>query len=314
MVQLRRADMASCFNNWDLSNGMDYFRRGRVTDYVERAEEDDFTIRADVRGSRTYRVGIEWKARPIASLRCECTCPRHRAMGRCKHAAAVLFAHFFREEEPDEYPQYRVERVLRTNAEGRRLLESMRVKESVAASDEPVRLVPVLRLAENEDDATLTLKLGRRLLYVERDVFAFAERIERRERHRYGKQLEFTHALSAFEVPGQALAGYLCRQARFYAQTSSRHGTLPTALRGGLPMSGADLEEQFDLLASLGPLDDQGNMLVMADGEPEVQLRVTEKDGMIRIRTALSDGIWRVVRGLERLICFGPGVILRCAP
>ena len=314
MGRFKKGYMPRAFNAWDLNRGMEYFRWGRVRNYLETQEGDNFCIHAQVQGSRAYDVRIEWKTLPFESLSMQCGCPRFGSTRRCKHTAAVLYAHFAKEESPETYPAYRAERVLRTSAAGQLLLSQMRNALPVAAQpDDPIRAVPVLRMENGSRGlATLTLKLGRSRLYVERDLLAFASRVNLRETHTYGKHLEFAHDLAAFDERGRAVVDYVCRRVRQYEGIANQYGVIPTKLRGGLPVSAAELEERFDFLSGLDPEDERGGSIEMRDGEPVVTLRVKPQDGMVAMYVELSGGSWSVEKGVKRLFCMGERKILRC--
>ena len=76
--------------------GVDYYRRGPVSDFVFTEEK----ITAKVHGTNDYSVTIYLDGGEIEDM--ECTCPDAGAGHCCKHMAAVLVAY---DSEIEHWPE-----------------------------------------------------------------------------------------------------------------------------------------------------------------------------------------------------------------
>ena len=75
----------SLFTATDFERGMEYYRKGRVTDMQCTKAGPETNVSCTVRGSKRYTVRFPEMAE--GRLRISCTCPRYADVGRCKHLA-----------------------------------------------------------------------------------------------------------------------------------------------------------------------------------------------------------------------------------
>ena len=81
----------SLFTATDFERGMEYYRKGRVTDMQCTKAGPETNVSCTVRGSKRYTVRFTEMAE--GRLRISCTCPRYADVGRCKHLAAAMIAY-----------------------------------------------------------------------------------------------------------------------------------------------------------------------------------------------------------------------------
>lgn len=74
-----------------------------------------------------------------------------------------------------------------------------------------VRLEP--HMIVDNTGISVNFKLGADRLYVLKDVFGFVRAVENHENISYGKNLQFVHALDAFEESSRPLVSFLIRWA-----------------------------------------------------------------------------------------------------
>lgn len=74
------------FDIQSLEHGQNYFLRGQV----QNLRQEGMRFTAEVQGTATYQVELEWEPDCVVSM--TCGCPYAQRGNRCKHMAAVLFA------------------------------------------------------------------------------------------------------------------------------------------------------------------------------------------------------------------------------
>ena len=126
----------SLFTATDFERGMEYYRKGRVTDMQCTKAGPETNVSCTVRGSKRYTVRFTEMAE--GRLRISCTCPRYADVGRCKHLAAAMIAYIGEpphESVPgsDSCARWMLQRYLQIT------------QESIEPSQQPVRLTAMLR-------------------------------------------------------------------------------------------------------------------------------------------------------------------------
>ena len=129
------------FKPWILERGQEYFECGQVVEL----EEDGPVFRAQVSGSRAYRVDIQRSGTNVVRMRCDC--PYAAGGENCKHMAAVLFA---LDEEPgvsrmdwqtalEQMPEEKLRKLLRSLAEDDGSLQDRIVRMVSGPGDDPMQ-------------------------------------------------------------------------------------------------------------------------------------------------------------------------------
>ena len=126
----------SLFTATDFERGMEYYRKGRVTDMQCTKAGPETNVSCTVRGSKRYTVRFTEMAE--GRLRISCTCPRYADVGRCKHLAAAMIAYIGEpphESVPgsDSCARWMLQRYLQIT------------QESIEPSQQPARLTAVMR-------------------------------------------------------------------------------------------------------------------------------------------------------------------------
>ena len=80
----------SLFTATDFERGMEYYRKGRVTDMQCTKTDTETNVSCTVRGAKRYTV--QFLRMENGRLRINCSCPRFADVGRCKHLAAAMIA------------------------------------------------------------------------------------------------------------------------------------------------------------------------------------------------------------------------------
>lgn len=117
-----------------------------------------------------------------------------------------------------------------------------------------VRIEPMLKCDTNGIEAEF--KIGAGQMYILKDVFAFAEALEKNESVSYGKKLQFVHTLEAFDPDYRPLVKFIRSWVQnnriHYMQTSyysHPFGYVHPRLRL-LPLSGGEVEDFLDAMGS----------------------------------------------------------------
>ena len=300
----------------DCERGLEYFNRGRVFSYHETHRAGMVTVSGVVRGTRPYSVNVLFPEKYApGELSTSCSCPRFDAMAHCKHVAAILYAYLDMDQHPEKHPDWIVKREARTSDAGRRLLDAMRSGFAPAQTDTAarVRVVPMIHTPEGySKDFRLSLRIGTSRLYLVRDVSAFVQSVERREKHAYGKQLEFVHDRSAFAPESLPLVDYLCRAVRESRRAAQRVGLLPV-FRDGFSLSADEFADQFDFFRSQSPQNGGGGSLELTDGEPRVTLVAARRQGLIVLALSVSPMPEQMVMGGGRVLFCYHNMIMRAS-
>lgn len=151
---------------------------------------------------RDRRFEVELQFDQSGNLRTlGCDCPLYGGYNPfCRHTVAVLMYVKHQQTSPRKIKWESLETFLQ-----KRLVtelfneyeESLSLVKSIQSSDdELVQLVPRLRFENNE--VYLELQIGRKRLYVVKDIFKFINHVENQQRFHYGKELTFNHQLDLF--------------------------------------------------------------------------------------------------------------------
>ena len=197
-----------------------------------------------------HRLEVELQFDKSGDLRTLwCGCPLYGENGEfCRHTVAVLMYAKQQQTSPKKIKWESLETFLQ-----KRLVtelfneyeESLSSVTSIKYSDEElVQLVPRLRFENNE--VHLELQIGRKRLYVVKDIFKFIQYVGNQQEFHYGKELTFNHQLDLFTPESLTLLEFvrgIVEDQQSYADQYDLH--LPA--RRGVFLSQAKLVEFHQL-------------------------------------------------------------------
>ena len=217
--------------------GRNLYRSDAVLEYsVEEDGQIDY-IYAAVQGSgrNMYEVDLEYNMEEGWLENAYCTCPAFREYeGLCKHCVAVLFeyADYLETQEAVwQYEQRKEESLAKlqimkdmknklmagdgwkpkTTPAMKAFLSQQQLKSTLPIVQEDiygkVHLEPFLTCTDNE--IYLEFKIGTSYMYVLKDVFAFADALQNKQKFAYGQKLEFIHDMEVFDGESRKLAEFI---------------------------------------------------------------------------------------------------------
>ncbi len=255
-------------------------------------------------GRNYYDVSLAYNEEEETLEDSYCECPAFSSYaGICKHCVAVLMEYMTRQkgttkpafraipggrpkrQEPVHYkPQttYAVKNLLSRRTESRTAPILQRDTYG------HVCLEPMFRIVKNPMDTQLFVefKIGAGQMYVLKDVFEFADRLRDNSKYAYGKKLEFTHTLDGFDPESRQLAAFLAAWTKKNGrQYSSYYYSQPKARE--IKLTGAEFEAALDALGQRSfavAMQGEGTKRwTVSDKRPEIEMRITTKDGGIEV-------------------------------
>lgn len=223
--------------NVSYGRGLDIYESGQVLSM--EVEEDDggfYEIHARVKGSgrKSYLVDMGYDPYEEELISVSCECPAfYSYSGICKHCVAVLIAFEASEYnnyyfgEPEENPFYRQlslfeettpkrRKTKQTTSSVKRLLQQQMSRKglmlSVGNAREQIKLDPYLTCTK--DNISLEFRIGNTRMYVIKDIYEFCENMKSEHKHYYGKELDFRHTMSAFDIESRKLVKFILNWAK----------------------------------------------------------------------------------------------------
>lgn len=288
--------------------GKRYFEQNRVEIAgVKIISEQDYIVRAYVRGNHTYEVAVKKEKGKIKYL---CECPYHtKTIQPCKHIIALVFDMYINENKYLEFEKKTESKVIDTdNLDIRTYRERIKDK---AANDSiihyyenlellpmqekgSVSLYPKLSLAFKGEALQVSFKIGKTKMYLLKNVYEFGQHMLQKEEVKYGKDLAFKHELSAFTKESQNIARFIAKKAIEYHEFASLGNysfSINKSYRNMLMLKYGALDEFFSIMKDHRiPIEDYDNDLEITSIElveknPEFSFSVKDKgqEGLILI-------------------------------
>ncbi len=277
------------------ARGLDLYYNDAVKECA--VEETSFVdkIHAKVKGSgrKYYQVEAVYDRASDDLKYSSCDCPAFYSYdGLCKHIIAALLQYsayvtgkegtleelsddFPDEEETSksrsaEKPAPVLRKAALTSPEIKALLEQTATIKTAEVMQKQLWGKVRLRVEFTATDKSVEIlfKTGITQMYIVKDVFAFARNVRNREFVTYGKKLQFTHELEAFEPDSRPLVSFLCNYcAERERQQGYRYGYYYSAIlsQKELDLAGWDLEH-FLLAVKDIPLYGRAMKLEKRDG------------------------------------------------
>lgn len=218
--------------------GLDIYESEQVLSM--EVEEDDgglYDIHARVRGSgrKSYLVDMRYDPYDEELISVSCECPAfYSYSGICKHCVAVLIAFESSEynkycfgEPEEENPFYRQlslfeettpkkRKTKQTTSSVKKLLQQQMSRKglmlTVGNVREQIKLDPYLSCTK--DNISLEFRIGNTRMYVLKDIYEFCENMKGEGKHYYGKELNFRHTMSAFDIESRKLVKFILNWAK----------------------------------------------------------------------------------------------------
>ena len=270
------------------SRGKSLYSRRAVFDLDTWETEGKIFVEASVMGDSgtEYEAELLIEHDEIAGY--SCTCPAAAQYGvLCKHgvAAALEYIRISRNRSPLRQQSYPFKKSTSSQIASILYMTSME-KQARFLQQEFTGTVELIPYAKQRPSCwEVEFKIGSTRKYVLKDIWDFAQAVERRESRKYGKQLEFIHEKNAFTQESLPLVNFVtaCIRTRRELQTSSWHSFLPAGKEArNLRLTEKETAAFLDLFTGTSILwearsqESAGNLLV-TEQEPLVKAFL-EKD------------------------------------
>ncbi|MBO5476475.1 MAG: SNF2 helicase associated domain-containing protein [Clostridia bacterium] len=248
------------------NRGKKYFEQNRVkvADF-NFVSENNYVAKAYVEGTYIYETEIR-KTNGVLSYKCECPSSSKKDTP-CKHVVAMIFDMYINESsyinyvkksesadiDDDVVENKSYKDKINEQRENNGLMiyyENLELNRNI--DKESVRIEANLHLVNDmKKDLEVSFKMGKDRMYILRDVYKFSEDIQKGAVNKYGKELEFKHAIESFEKSSQPLAKLIVSKALEYNEFSklgTYHFTLNKRFKTNFKLKYSVLDELFDIL------------------------------------------------------------------
>ncbi len=217
--------------------GVDYYKEGRVSGLSE--DDTSLQIRAIVLGKKSeYRVTLEFtRGGELGRYGCGCAAFVQQR-GACKHVVAVMLSTLQRvHERAIEAKSSRAGQSLLTR------LEEDALSEIDAATEDAVRLTPYISFESGT--VKLSFTIGRTRQYILKSILDFLRAVKHGQNISYGKELSFSHGMSAFDEDSRELVNFL----------KTEFGNLESIMRAYRPTSITQNDTAREIILTHAGLD-----------------------------------------------------------
>ena len=248
------------------NRGKKYFEQNRVkvADF-NFVSENNYVAKAYVEGTYIYETEIR-KTNGVLSYKCECPSSSKKDTP-CKHVVAMIFDMYINESsyinyvkksesadiDDDVVENKSYKDKINEQRENNGLMiyyENLELNRNI--DKESVRIEANLHLVNDmKKELEVSFKMGKDRMYILRDVYKFSEDIQKGAVNKYGKELEFKHAIESFEKASQPLAKLIVSKALEYNEFSklgTYHFTLNKRFKTNFKLKYSVLDELFDIL------------------------------------------------------------------
>ncbi|MDD3184220.1 MAG: SNF2 helicase associated domain-containing protein [Anaerostipes sp.] len=229
-------------NQASYSDGKNLYQKGAVLGFsVDDTTEIHF-IEATVLGEEQeeYEIFLQYDTTMKWMEDSHCECEEYGTYsGLCKHCIAVLFA--YEADQKEKQIQYQMEKKQEANLA---YLESLRGDDwnGIETKKDEEQTTPQLKQLLTHQKLKVTLpvlrediygkvklepyfyfkgwemmlefKIGMDYMYILKDVFKFAQRMEQKEDYAYGQKLHFIHSMEMFTESSKKIVEFVCNWAK----------------------------------------------------------------------------------------------------
>lgn len=308
-----REQIRDLAGNQSYSRGLQIYNRGKVLRFQmenEEGNDENVVLEAEVEGSgeNVYHVSMIWNTIWEDLQESECSCPAFWEYdGICKHCVAVLLQYYYERKNAvgrtglSQIPGVKKGMARKTTGSIQKLLQKEALVRSLPVIQGDicgkVRLEP--HMIVDNTGISVNFKLGADRLYVLKDVFGFVRAVENHENISYGKNLQFVHALDAFEESSRPLVSFLIRWAEKneyrYGGYHTYYASYGNAREKNIDLSATEAEDFLELikekeiLASVFYTDEK--MWYVSDLLPERSLKMEGKEDGVEVSINRLSGI-----------------------
>lgn len=273
--------------------GEELYREGAVGPIREEEEPDFMGVSAYVMGSRGFDyhvwLGLDLKYGEIRDYECECPAFfQYDAM--CKHCVALALHYVQKTPQQLDLEQFlrsgkKKEKKAATDIQVSKLIYDCSMEEMARYLQPDVsgRIELEPRLHRDFGGFSLSFRVGAEAKYVVKDLFAFLESFEKREKVDYGKKLGFIHEPGVLTSEAREMLEFLQKYVGAYRhyrekEMAYRYGGLP-AMRA-LPLSEQAMGAFFHLMVGKQIRLEEGygesSILEVVAEDPELTFQLEE--------------------------------------
>lgn len=203
-------------NDRFFARGKSLFRGRSVYDMEVKDWYDETCISAHVMGDSgiEYSTEVFFNEKRITGY--YCTCPASETYeDMCKHAVAVALTYVMDTQKKTLLQEDRCDfsrsKSLKTDPTLKRILYNCSMEKQAKYLQQEVtgQIEIEPHLLSLQGEWLVEFRIGSERKYVLKDIYAFAEAMEKHEKFQYGKFLSFIHEKSAFTMTGGRIAEFL---------------------------------------------------------------------------------------------------------
>ncbi len=291
--------------------GKKYFEQDRVKiKKVEYNSDNSFKITVLVDGTFLYKVVI---TKENGKINYSCDCPAATTYGGlCKHVIATLFDLYINSENYTTFVNPTTS--LSDFIDDKKLYENnnniltkpIEIKNNIISYYEKLesekkhktdlRIVPYIELLGIRAGIfSVSFKVGRKRLYVIKDIYEFGESVVNKYKIRYGKELEIDYSIDEFEASSKPLLDFVCTKTNEYFEqvNLSRDGFyFNKYYKNKISLVYRALDEFFDIVKNRH-VEVEGYYnspsITFIEENPKFNFEVEEKENEVILRLLTKD-------------------------
>ncbi len=267
--------------------GKKYFEQGKVKiiDFVYSSDEN-YTAKVIVTDSDEGILEVN-KTKGILKFNCNCSVEHET----CKHVIAVLFDMYinsdkyllFKKVEEKQTPQSALKSYLNSqdnlSSYTPKFIDYYEEIDSMNnIQNQSVNIVPILNLGVS--DLEVSFKIGKTRMFVLRDLYEFAESMNKSTVIKYGKEFEFRNIIENYKESSKELASFISKKALEYDSVlnmTSYYTTFGKKYKAAFSLKYAALDEFFDIVK------DSYNKVEVKDNSYEyTEIKLIDEDPLLK--------------------------------
>lgn len=308
------------------------YKSGKV--YITKVlyeNKNNFSIHAIVDGKHgNYQTYISAKDSEIDDLKC--TCPDYtRTYGTCKHILATALAF----NNSKEYMQkFGTKELKNKDANTEKENEKYRIYRQMISSFyedeqnsekgkvdilEKIKLEPKIYYNSNSKDLKVEFKIGNKQMYKIKNLVDFYDRMQNKEKYKYGLKLEFIHVREAFDDESIKLLDFIMKYAEIikYANESAGRYYLNMLNNEFITVSNSGMDDLFDTLNGKSvsfESDYSTDSVKFVDNEPEITFKIKSNNDNDFILTTNEEIFeYNILNGKKYLYFLKENKLYRCS-
>lgn len=308
--------LSKCYSNKVYAKGREIFNNEYVNSFdVESNENGDLVVEAEVEGSgyNSYAVSLSIeKSDDVGLLKmASCECPSVREYsGICKHIVATMLMcnNYFASNNKKAF--------VRTSEQIQNIMQQFILKEKGQYCKQygngDITLSPVIKIGRERD--CLEFKIGRKSMYVVKDIYEIVDSIKESRRVSYGKNLEFVHSLSAFTRESQPLIQMIIdhveqvQENSYYMRYSNASNRKSISLSRTIMDKLMEMYEGQNIYFEFESLSEKKEVAVSKEN-PRLNINISSKDN----DAILEMGNILMLEGAKHIYVYSNDVINQCS-